>query len=529
MNDERDRKPTQGQLRLLPSAVLVIAGLLAGGWLVQRAVNRSTDAEAARAASALLESVMQRVAQSYVEPLPEDSLWELAMTGMVQQLGDPNTAYLSPARLERLSRTAANSYRGVGLTVDVRDGWITVLQPRAGAPAERAGLQVGDRLVEVDGKSMQGWTVEEARDALQGPLGSTVNLVVERDGGARLAVTLERSDIRRSAVTRATVLDGGVGYLAVTTFSDSTEAELESTVDSLRAQGATSLVLDLRGNPGGLITQGVGVADLFLSPGQRIVSMKGRIPQANAVYVDETPERWSSLPVVVLVDAGTASAAEIVAGALQDHDRALVMGRVTYGKGSAQAVYPLDNGAALKLTNARWFTPLGRSIEVGPPEEEPVIDADTARPVFRSRSGRAIYGGGGIVPDLIAGDSADDPAERRFFAELAGDWPEWRELVSSQAAALVRQGLVRDTLFTVKDEWRERLRAALERRRLRVSVATFDEVPGMVERQLEREIARQAFGIPYSQRRQVRADSVVARAAAILRRAKGPGGVYAEE
>lgn len=516
------------RLRLLPSATLVVAGLLAGGWLVQRAVGGSSEAQSARNASLLLESVMQRIGESYVEPIAQDDLWERALTGMVQQLGDPNTAYLSPERLERLSRTVSNSYRGVGLTVDVRDGWITVLQPRAGAPAERAGLQVGDRLVEIDGRSMQGWTVEEARDALQGPLGTTARVAVER-GGSRLHVTLERADIRRNAVTRATILDGGVGYLAVTTFSDSTESELESTVDSLRAKGATSLLLDLRGNPGGLLTQGVAVADLFLSPGQRIVSMKGRVPQANAVYVDETPERWSSLPVVVLVNAGTASAAEIVAGALQDHDRALVMGRVTYGKGSAQAIYPLDNGAALKLTNARWFTPLGRSIEIAPPGEEPVIDADTARPVFRSATGRAIYGGGGIVPDVIAGDSATDPAERRFFAELGADVPEWRALVSTQAAALVRGGLVRDSLFTVSSAWRARLRADLLRRRLRVSVATFDEVPALVDRELGREIARQAFGIPYSQRRQVRGDRVVQQAAEILRRAKTPRAVYSDE
>ena len=517
----------RNRMRLLPSAALLISGLLAGGWLMQRAVVGGSSTASARDGSRLLDAVMQRVRERYVEQVSEEELWEKATAGMLAGLGDPNSAYLTPERLERLNRVAANSYRGVGLQVDVRDGWVTVTQPRAGTPAERAGLQVGDRLVEVDGRSMAGWTVEEARNALQGPLGSKVDLVAER-AGSRMRMVLERADIRRSAVARATLLAGGVGYLAVTTFSDSTAAEVVATVDSLRKLGATSLILDLRGNPGGLLTQGVEVADLFLSPGQLIVTTKGRVPQANAVYVDETAERWSSLSVAVLVNGGTASAAEIVAGALQDHDRALVIGRVTYGKGSAQAVYPLDNGAALKLTNARWFTPLGRSIEVAAVGEERLADADTARPVFRSAAGRAILGGGGIVPDMIAGDSVPDRAERRFYAELGAGVPEWRALVADQAASLVRSGAVHDSMFSVLPAWRARLRSDVMRKGLKLSVTTYDEVPALIERELGREIARQAFGVPFQLRRQVRNDAVVQRAAEVLRKAKGPKEVFAE-
>lgn len=513
------------RMRLLPSAALIVSSMLAGGWLVNRAV--SDRGSSARDGAQLLDQVMVRIRETYVEEVPEEAIWELATRGMLQELGDPNTAYLTPERLERLNRETSNSYRGVGMSVDVRDGWVTVTQPRAGAPAERAGIQVGDRLIEVDGRSMQGWTVGEAREALQGPLGSSVALVVERQG-ARLRVTLERGDIRRSAVARATLLEGGVGFLAVTTFSDSTESEVIATVDSLRRLGATSLVLDLRGNPGGLLTQGVGVADLFLSAGQRIVTTRGRVPQANAVYVDESAERWPTLPVAVLVNGGTASAAEIVAGALQDHDRAIVMGRITYGKGSAQAIYPLENGAALQLTNARWFTPLGRSIEVAAEGEERLADADTARPVFRTASGRAVLGGGGIVPDLIAGDSAIPPAERRFWAELGADFPKWRDLVGTQAAALIRDGQVRDSLFTVSPAWTARLRSAVARAGLRLTADTYDAAQAVVIRELGREVARQAFGVPFQQRRQVRADAVVQRAAELLRRAKEPRQVFAE-
>ena len=513
--------------RLIPSAALMIAGLLAGGWLVQRAV-RGGESRAAREGAVLLDKVMERVRERYVEPVDEERLWALAMEGMLAQLGDPNTAYLTPERLATLSRAASNSYLGVGITVDVRGGWVTVAQARAGGPAERAGVMPGDRLVEVDGRSMKGWTFEEARNALRGPPGSTVAVLLERGQGTRIKVSLERAEIRLRSVARVTVLEGGVGYLAVTTFSDSTEAEVSSAVDSLRTAGARSIVLDLRGNPGGLLAQGVRVADLFLGSGKRIVTTQGRVEQANAVYLDETAERWAELPLVVLVNHGTASAAEIVAGALQDHDRALVVGRASYGKGSAQAIYPLDNGAALSLTNARWYTPLGRSIEFPTPGEQRLADADTARPVFRTATGRAVYGGGGIVPDIAAGDSALIPPERRLFAELGEDGPRFGEALRTQAGTLIREGAARDSLFKVNPAWRERLHALLSRDRVRVNPLIFDLVGPFLDRALGNEIARQAFGPAYALRRTLREDTVIRRAAEILRRAKTPRDVFTE-
>lgn len=515
------------RFRLLPPTVLIAAAFIAGAWLLGRALDR--DSRRSEEGARLLDAVMERVRSSYVEPVDEDSLWQGAIAGMLDNLGDPNSAYITPDRLERLRLSASNAYRGVGLSVDIINGWITVVQPRAGSPAERAGLQTGDRLVELDGKSMQGWTVQEARENLRGPLGSTVRLVVERGGGTRIAVTLERADIRNRAVSRALVLDGGVGYVAVTTFSDSTEAELISTVDSLRRAGATSLVLDLRGNPGGLLEQGVGVADLFLPAGKQIVTTRGRAEGANKTYMDSTAERWGGMPIAVLVNPLTASAAEIVAGALQDHDRAIVLGRVSYGKGSAQTVYTLDNGAAISLTEARWYTPLGRSLEVAPPDEVRLADADTARPVFRTASGRRVFGGGGIVPDVAVGDSTMDPAERRLLAELGAEVPRWREALTAEARALLAQGAVRDSLFTVNPAWRGRLQARLRAMGLRVNASTFEEAAAFVDRRFGEEIARQGWGVPYAQRRQVRADAVVLRAAEVLRRARAPQDVFVAE
>ena len=516
------------RLRTIASLALVVAAAWAGVWLIQRAVR--TDRATADSAR-LLEAVMLRIRDSYVDSVDTERMWELAMIGMVDELGDPNTTYLTPDRLERLEQTASNSYVGVGLQVDVRDGWVTVTAPRAGSPAERAGILAGDRLVEVDGRSMSGWTVEEARQAFRGPPGSTLTLVTQRGAadGPKHTYVLERTAILNRSVARATVLDGGVGYLAVTTFSDSTEVEVVQVIDSLRAAGARSLVLDLRFNPGGLLAQGVRVADLFLGAGKRIVSTKGRVPQANSVYVDSTAERWADLPVAVLVNHLTASAAEIVAGALQDHDRALVIGRATYGKGSAQAIYRLENGAALSLTNARWETPLGRSIEYPLPDEEPLADADTARPRFRTAMGRTVYGGGGIVPDVVSFDSLADLAERRFNVELGDKVTAWRQLARGVAAAYVREGAVKDSLFTVTPAWRDRLYREMERKGIAVSILTYGEAQALVDRTMSAEATRIAFGVPYLQRRALRVDPAVHRAAEVLRRARAPRDVLSVE
>lgn len=516
------------RLRSLALTGLVFGAAWAGGRLLQEAVGRRDDV--VRDGARLLDEVMDRVRTMYVEPVEEERLWELATRGLIDQLGDPNTAYLTPERRAALDRTARNSYPGVGLQVDARDGWIVVVQARAGTPAEQAGLVAGERLVAVNGRPMRGWTVAEAREALRGPAGSTLVLDVEAPRGARRTVRLARAEIHVSSIARATLLDGGVAYVVVTTFGDSTEAELVRSVDSLRTAGARALLLDLRGNPGGLLAQGVGVADLFLDAGTRVVTTAGRTAAVRMTYTDSTAARWAGMPVGVLVNGLTASAAEIVAGALQDNDRALIVGRPTYGKGSAQAIYPLENGAALSLTNARWYTPLGRSIEYPP---EPTDDdasvatpGDTVRPHVRTPGGRTVLGGGGIVPDVIVGDSAGEAAAREFTAALGRDLTVWRSAVRDLAEDLVREGAVRDTLVVVTPAWRTRLATAMRRRGLVVDVETFEAGAAVVDRILATEVARVAFGVPYAQRNALRTDIAIQRAAAVLRRATTPRDVF---
>ena len=515
--------------RLFTVVTVLVAALVTGTWLMRRGfaspmvASRLSSAQGER----LLAAVMRRVQDSWVDSVPADELYRKAALGLVEELGDANSAYLPPDRLNRLREVTSGSYRGVGMAVDVRDGWITVTSTRVGLPAERAGIQQGDRLVEINGHAMKGWTVDEARNALRGPLGSSVKLTIERHfGGARVPLTLVRSDIHVSSVTRAMLLSGGAAYFWITSFTDSTAMEAELALDSLVRVGATSLVLDLRGNPGGVLAQGVAVADLFLDLGQKIMSTRGRPSAANASFVDKAPQRWPKLPIVVLVNGYTASAAEIVAGALQDHDRAIVVGRPSYGKGSAQTVIPLEGGAAIKLTNALWYTPAGRSIDRPHVGRADAPLADTLRPQYRTDRGRVVAGGGGIVPDLSAGDSAVSAVERRWIVAVGEHVPQFREALATFAEDVVRRRIVSDPEFLVTADMRDGLWRAMLAKHVNVARDVYDDAHEAIDRVLGTEVARQAFGVPGAQRRYVHADPVIATAVKLLTGVQGPSALF---
>lgn len=325
----------------LPSAsarsrAVIVAGtlfgaLITGGWLLQRGSRTGafTEFEGAQ----LFNNVLRHVQNDFVDTISDSTLYRKSVDGMLYELRDPYSTFLPPERFARLNESTSGNYAGLGLETDLRDGWLIVVAPLPGGPAERAGLQPGDRIVEIMGKPAQGWTSEEASKALRGKAGTPVTLKIERPGTQTpMEMKLVRSTIHQSAVRRTSLLGDGVGYIDLKAFSDSTGKELNGAITGLLAHGMKTLVLDLRTNPGGLLNQGVKVSDLFLNPGQKIVSMHGRLPEANREFADTAKQRWPDLPLIVLVDGRSASAAEIVAGALQDHDRALIIGTPTYGK-----------------------------------------------------------------------------------------------------------------------------------------------------------------------------------------------------
>jgi carboxyl-terminal processing protease len=433
---------------------------------------------------------------------------------------------LPPDRLQRLAETTTGNYAGVGLRVLARDGWITVVDAIPGTPAERAGIRAGDRLVEIGGESTHGLSDEEARRRLRGEPGTSVKLVVERLGvEGRIPFAVSREAVHVSAVRRVAILTDSVGYFDINTFSGATADEVRTALDSLRRLGARSVIVDLRGNPGGLLDQGVSVADLFLDAGQEIVRIQGRTDDARQTFTDKSPQRWAGLPLVVLVNEGSASASEIVAGALQDHDRALIIGTPTYGKGSAQSVFPLPNGSALKLTTALWYTPSGRSINrplaTGDDEDdggdEPADSVARKRARFRTDAHRVVYGGGGITPDVIAGDTIAPPAELAFLRALGRQVGAFRDALSGYAASLASARALAGPGFAVTPEMRDELWRRMTARGIAMDRQTYDAAAPLVTRQLAYEATRFAFGAEAEFRRRAADDEVINRALTLAR------------
>ena len=482
-------------------------------------------AGSAIAGGRLFEQVMARVATSYVDSVPLGMLYEKATTGLLEELDDPHSMLLRPERVRALTESTTGRYGGVGIQMDLRDGWITVVAPLPNSPAARAGIQTGDRIVEIEGKSTEGWTGDEASKALRGEPGTPIRLTIERPGvGTPVPVRLEREIIKVASISRAQLIGNGVGYIDLTIFSERSARELRDAVERLRISGMRSLVLDLRGNPGGLLDQGVQIAELFLDPGDKVVATRGRTPDATRDYTDDDRQPWPTMPIVVLLDHGSASASEIVAGALQDQDRAAIVGETSFGKGSAQSLFALGEHGALKLTTAKWFTPLGRSIDRNTTEDEEgePTEETAGREQVRTESGRLVAGGGGIVPDVVLGDTARPPAELALEAELGKDLTRFRDALVAYALELKGSGAVTTRDYVVTPEMRDALYARLTRRGVRVLRSTYDAAEPLVTRVLDAQIARYVFGPDAEFERALRRDRSLALALQLLNGASSP-------
>lgn len=508
---------------VLVASVLGTA-LVSGGWLMQMGFSARTPHVYERAR--LFDEVMDHVARNYVERLPQADLYGRATRGVLRELHDPHSAYLSSERLARLTESTTGRYQGIGVELDVRDGWVTVLAPLPGTPAEQAGVQGGDRIVAIGGKPTEGWAPEEALRALRGAPGTVVSFVVERAGlDEPVPFSVTRREIQFHPVQNALMLRDGVGYVNLVVFSQESATDLRRAVDSLRRAGARALVVDVRGNPGGLLEQGVAVTDLFLDRGLKIVEMRGRAREANQTFVDEAPQQFVGLPIAVLVDSASASAAEIFAGALQDHDRAVVVGTTTYGKGSAQGVFPLSDGSAIKLTTALWYTPSGRSITRphvirGDDDEEApssfVADTSRERATFRTRGGRTVYGGGGVIPDVTVPVDTPSSNERALERALGKRIPVFRQVVTAYARALRGRGDVTSPDFVVTPAMRDELYAAMRQRGLVVERPIYDAAAPLVSEMLGYDAARALFGRRAEFRRRLAADQGVAIAVGLV-------------
>lgn len=342
---------------------LAIVGFVAGGFVaghvasaVSKDIYRQLD---------LFAQVFERVRANYVEEVPDSKLIENALSGMLSQL-DPHSSYLPPDSFKNMQQQTKGEFGGLGIEVTMENGLVKVVSPIEGTPADKAGLESGDLIIEIDGEGVDGMSLNDAVDKMRGPVGTKVSLKVFRESSRKsFDVNLTRDNIQIRPV-RSELQDGGLGYLRISTFNDHTYDEMAKHLnDMVKANGGKplkGLVLDLRNNPGGLLNQAVKVSDAFLNQGE-VVSTRGRIKDQNQRFSATPGDLVNGVPMVVVINGGSASASEIVAGALQDHKRAVILGTKSFGKGSVQTVIPLPDGAGMRLTTARYYTPNDRSIQ----------------------------------------------------------------------------------------------------------------------------------------------------------------------
>ncbi len=518
---------------ILVTSVVAVVAFLSGGWFMQQG-SRSDESVYQRAR--LFDDVMSHINDYYVDTLDESQLYNMAITGMVKELHDPYSVFLAGRDLSGLNEVTTGNYGGLGIQIEVRDNAIVVVAPLPDSPAERAGILTGDRIVAVNDQSTAQWNQEQAVRNLRGPENTSVSLKVQRPGVTELiAFKLTRARIHARSVRTALMANDHVGYVELNPFSEESADELTAAVDSLKGAGMRSLILDLRGNPGGLLDEGIAVSELFLDRGQEVVATRGRAPGSSRQYMDQQVQRYPDLPIVVLVNGGTASASEIVAGALQDHDRALVIGQPTFGKGLVQTLFRLTSDAALKITTARWYTPSGRSIQRkarSEEEQEALADSAAVRPdtgkpapgeVFHTDHGRVVLGGGGIVPDIVVRpDSTDLAAARLLNSSLGKNVSTFNDALAAFALDARARHAVTSPTFAVSPEMRASFLALLARRGVTLDPRTVTAAQRFIDQDIGYEVAQFSFGRAGSVRRLFDEDPVLMEAEQYATRAKTP-------
>jgi carboxyl-terminal processing protease len=407
---------------LCAAGIWVVAGALAGGQVDPKS-KRENQLEAA----GLMMDVYDRVMLDYVDELDARKIAEAAIAGMLKQL-DEHSSFLPPVRYEDLMMSTEGEFGGLGITIQPRDHYPTVISPIEGTPAYYMGIQGGDQIIEIEGESTYDFSSQDAVGLLRGPKGTKVNITILRPGREEpIPLTITRDIIKVESVPYAFMM-GDIGYIRIQNFARTTDGELRQKIDELTDQNMRGLILDLRTNPGGLLEAAYRVSELFLERGTLLVYTKAR-QEANSMsfYAERRGMPYTKVPMIVMVNGSSASASEIVAAALQDNDSGLVVGKTTFGKGSVQTVFRLNEEEALKLTTARYYTPSGRSLHRDRPdqghnlnesdpdleeldEQDPALDLQPApaqqevprfqKKQYRTGGGRMVFGGGGVTPDI---------------------------------------------------------------------------------------------------------------------------------
>ena len=401
--------------------ILIAVSLFAGMEIRQLVSKDIVDDQANK-----FREVLSLTEKYYVQDVDSKKLTEAAVEGLLDKL-DPHSVYIAPRALEQVTEEFKGEFEGVGIRFTIRNDSIFVVEPIGGGPSARLGIQANDRIVRINDSSSIGYKDDQVRARLRGPKGTKVKVGIYRPGEKELLdYEIVRDKIALTSVDVSLMMNGGVGYLSVNRFSDKTNVEVAQALVQLKQLGMKRLILDLRANPGGLLDQAFEMADLFLDGGtektpHKIVYTKARRQEFDQVFYAKTGQPFENLPLIILLSNYSASASEIVAGAIQDWDRGLIIGETSFGKGLVQRQFSLKDGSALRLTISRYYTPSGRLIQreyEGKEKEayqkeafdrqekegenfEHKVEGDSTRPIFKTHAGRVVYGGGGITPDYV--------------------------------------------------------------------------------------------------------------------------------
>lgn len=389
----------------IAAAVLFVGAVVASGLLGDRVLALNDEA---RQRLRLFTELVTAAHDRYATPVSYEDVVNASIQGMIRTL-DPHTAFLTADAYDSMRDRQESTFSGLGILVGMRDGKLTVITPLEGTPASRMGIRAGDVISTIEGEPTETLSIDEAVRRLKGPKGTSVTIEIARRGLPEpLEIVIVREEIPQTTVRYAYMLDADVGYVSLTDFNRGTGQEMERTLERLRGEGMRRLLLDLRANGGGLLDQAIAVSNLFVPAGAKIVETRGRTRESFQDYHAAASRQAPTVPLVVLVGDGTASAAEILAGAIQDHDLGVVVGTPTWGKGLVQTVFALGYGNGLSVTTAKYYTPSGRLIqrdfsdwfhyqyELREPEPAPAGEQET----FYTDLGRKVYGGGGIHPDV---------------------------------------------------------------------------------------------------------------------------------
>ena len=509
--------------RFFPVAVLAIAlSAIAGGVFGSRALARQDEVGQQYR---VFTSAIDAIEKEYVDDVPSDRLIYSAIDGMLHTL-DPHSSFFDPKSYAQMRERQEGRYYGLGITIQAIDGDITVMSIFEGSPAYKKGLRRGDILSKVGDLDMKGWTTDQAVKKLKGPKGTLVNISIKRRGyDGLINMDVVRDEVNITTVQAAFMVDKETGYVKLDQFTETSDRELGDALQKLSSSGMKKLVFDLRENPGGALDQAIRIANRFLPKGDLIVYTRGRVPNANQNYIATESSDYTHLPIVTLVNRNSASASEIVSGALQDHDRALIVGETTFGKALVQSVYPISEGAGVAVTTGRYYTPAGRLIQRpwdGTFDEYltyTLRDQTSAERQHKAAelkltdAGRKVYSGGGIEPDKFvvgAGMEGFNPtrfgrllAARQEFANFADQFRAEGDTRFSDANKN-KKPISRG--FVVDDKMLADFKAALVTRKVKIDEESFAKDDTFIRAMIHFEIDRTLFNMEEARRNLITKD-----------------------